>query len=322
MFHPMVAGVTIPGMGLFGLILAPYIDRNPSNKPEDRKFAISLFTDLPDVLGGARHHRLVLPGPGLQTSSSRGTTASSSTSEVAPCTPCTVLVIAIPVLVVLAVALMLFSSLPARDSRRGDRRAEPGRPASATAAAVAPVRLAEPRHDRPRGRARPPQLARDAAASSSPVGEPAPPAPCVPPDPEALGVTRRQFLNRGIVGVLRPRPRPASAPPCSAFLWPQVERRLRLEDQRRQARPTSSRRSSEGSGFAYYPEGRMWVTPLSRRRARQGQEGVLGARAGRHGGRRRGAVPEVRAPRLPRAVVPHLAVVRVPVPRLAVQPGR
>jgi menaquinol-cytochrome c reductase cytochrome b/c subunit len=44
MFHPMVAGVTIPGMGLFALMLAPYIDRNPSNKPEDRKFAISLFT--------------------------------------------------------------------------------------------------------------------------------------------------------------------------------------------------------------------------------------------------------------------------------------
>jgi len=44
MFHPMVAGVTIPGMGIFGLILAPYIDRNPSHRPEDRKFAISLFT--------------------------------------------------------------------------------------------------------------------------------------------------------------------------------------------------------------------------------------------------------------------------------------
>ncbi len=44
MFHPMVAGVMIPGMGLFGLILAPYTDRNPSNKPEDRKFAIALFT--------------------------------------------------------------------------------------------------------------------------------------------------------------------------------------------------------------------------------------------------------------------------------------
>ena len=44
MFHPMVAGVTIPGMGLILLILAPYMDRNPSNKPEDRKFAISVFT--------------------------------------------------------------------------------------------------------------------------------------------------------------------------------------------------------------------------------------------------------------------------------------
>lgn len=44
MFHPMVAGVTIPGIGLFVLFLAPYIDKNPSNKPEDRKFAITVFT--------------------------------------------------------------------------------------------------------------------------------------------------------------------------------------------------------------------------------------------------------------------------------------
>ncbi len=44
MFHPMVVGVTIPGVGLFALILAPYTDRNPSNKPEDRKFAIALMT--------------------------------------------------------------------------------------------------------------------------------------------------------------------------------------------------------------------------------------------------------------------------------------
>ncbi|MFM8514787.1 MAG: menaquinol-cytochrome c reductase cytochrome b subunit [Actinomycetota bacterium] len=44
MFHPMIAGVTIPGMGLIILILAPYLDRNPSNKPEDRKFLTSLWT--------------------------------------------------------------------------------------------------------------------------------------------------------------------------------------------------------------------------------------------------------------------------------------
>jgi menaquinol-cytochrome c reductase cytochrome b/c subunit len=44
MFHPMVAGVTIPGMGLFVLGAAPFIDKNPSNKPEDRKFAIAIMT--------------------------------------------------------------------------------------------------------------------------------------------------------------------------------------------------------------------------------------------------------------------------------------
>ena len=44
MFHPMVAGVTIPGIGLFLLVMAPYIDKNPAKAPEDRKFAISLMT--------------------------------------------------------------------------------------------------------------------------------------------------------------------------------------------------------------------------------------------------------------------------------------
>src|SRR3954462_15231397 len=44
MFHPMIAGVTIPGEGLIVLIFAPYIDKNPSNKPEDRKFATCLMT--------------------------------------------------------------------------------------------------------------------------------------------------------------------------------------------------------------------------------------------------------------------------------------
>ena len=44
MFHPMVAGVTIPGMGLFLLMVAPFVDKNPSNKPKDRKFAIIIFT--------------------------------------------------------------------------------------------------------------------------------------------------------------------------------------------------------------------------------------------------------------------------------------
>jgi len=44
MFHPMLAGVTIPGVAMGLLILTPYIDRNPSNRPEDRKFIISIMT--------------------------------------------------------------------------------------------------------------------------------------------------------------------------------------------------------------------------------------------------------------------------------------
>jgi menaquinol-cytochrome c reductase cytochrome b/c subunit len=44
MFHPMVAGVTIPGIGLGLLAVAPYVDKNPSHFPKDRKFAIAIFT--------------------------------------------------------------------------------------------------------------------------------------------------------------------------------------------------------------------------------------------------------------------------------------
>jgi menaquinol-cytochrome c reductase cytochrome b/c subunit len=44
MFHPMVAGVTIPGVALGLLAVAPFIDKTVSNKPSDRKFAICIFT--------------------------------------------------------------------------------------------------------------------------------------------------------------------------------------------------------------------------------------------------------------------------------------
>jgi quinol-cytochrome oxidoreductase complex cytochrome b subunit len=43
-FHPQVAGVTIPGLGLFGLMAVPYADKNPSMQPNRRKLAIILFT--------------------------------------------------------------------------------------------------------------------------------------------------------------------------------------------------------------------------------------------------------------------------------------
>jgi menaquinol-cytochrome c reductase cytochrome b/c subunit len=43
-FDPQVAGVLIPGLGLAGLAAIPYIDRNRSTRPSDRKFAIMVFT--------------------------------------------------------------------------------------------------------------------------------------------------------------------------------------------------------------------------------------------------------------------------------------
>jgi menaquinol-cytochrome c reductase cytochrome b/c subunit len=43
-FHPMVAGVTIPGIALLILMAAPYFDKNPSMRPENRKLAVMLFT--------------------------------------------------------------------------------------------------------------------------------------------------------------------------------------------------------------------------------------------------------------------------------------
>jgi hypothetical protein len=45
-FHPQIAGVIIPTLILVGLGAVPYIDRNPSTKPGDRKLAITLFTML------------------------------------------------------------------------------------------------------------------------------------------------------------------------------------------------------------------------------------------------------------------------------------
>ena len=43
-FHPMVAGVTLPGVALVLLMAAPYVDKNPSARPENRKVANLAFT--------------------------------------------------------------------------------------------------------------------------------------------------------------------------------------------------------------------------------------------------------------------------------------
>jgi quinol-cytochrome oxidoreductase complex cytochrome b subunit len=43
-FHPLVAGVLVPGAVIVGLIALPYIDRNTETRPAKRKVAVVVFT--------------------------------------------------------------------------------------------------------------------------------------------------------------------------------------------------------------------------------------------------------------------------------------
>ncbi len=44
-FDPQVAGVMVPGVvGVVGFMAIPYVDRNPSTKPSDRKYSIMMYT--------------------------------------------------------------------------------------------------------------------------------------------------------------------------------------------------------------------------------------------------------------------------------------
>jgi menaquinol-cytochrome c reductase cytochrome b/c subunit len=43
-FDPQIAGVSVPTItGMLGFMSIPYVDKNPSNKPSDRKFAIFMY---------------------------------------------------------------------------------------------------------------------------------------------------------------------------------------------------------------------------------------------------------------------------------------
>ncbi len=44
-FDPQIAGVMVPlFIGMIGFMMIPYVDKNPSSRPSDRKFAIMLFS--------------------------------------------------------------------------------------------------------------------------------------------------------------------------------------------------------------------------------------------------------------------------------------
>jgi cytochrome b6-f complex iron-sulfur subunit len=89
-------------------------------------------------------------------------------------------------------------------------------------------------------------------------GERAPVA-WVPPDPEVLSVTRRQFLNRGIVAFFS-LGLAGFGGSVLAFLWPQLSGGFGSKIKVGKIADIQAK-IKEGSGFAYYPEGRMWITP-------------------------------------------------------------
>jgi cytochrome b6-f complex iron-sulfur subunit len=90
------------------------------------------------------------------------------------------------------------------------------------------------------------------ASSTSPVV-------WVPPDPETYGATRRQFLNRSIVGVMTLSITSFAAAAFTAFLWPSSSGGF--------GGPISLGKITDikasitkNQGFYYVPQGRMWIT--------------------------------------------------------------
>ena len=43
-FHPLLAGVILPGVAVGALMVFPYLDKNPSRRYRARKWAITIFT--------------------------------------------------------------------------------------------------------------------------------------------------------------------------------------------------------------------------------------------------------------------------------------
>jgi cytochrome b6-f complex iron-sulfur subunit len=99
------------------------------------------------------------------------------------------------------------------------------------------------------------------ARSSTTVATVAEKAPVAwsPPDPEAIGVSRRQFLNRATIALMTAGLGTFAAASFLAFLWPSATGGFggrvpvgRLEEILREVR--------NGSGFFYASEARTWIT--------------------------------------------------------------
>jgi cytochrome b6-f complex iron-sulfur subunit len=161
----------------------------------------------------------------------------------------TVLAIVIPVLVVLAGVLLVGASRRrqtsdaigslSRETRSRDRGASLDAEGQVTGKEVEQAAL----------------VARSTALEPA---APAPLAPYVPPDEEQLGVNRRQFLNRSIVGFMG-LGITGFAATALAFVWPQAGGGF---GSKLNVGPVADVKAAiaEGGGFFYFAAGKMWVT--------------------------------------------------------------
>jgi cytochrome b6-f complex iron-sulfur subunit len=164
------------------------------------------------------------------------------------------LVIVLPVVVVLA-GLVVFAALRRRETSdaigqlsRETRRRDAGEPVVLEDAELVGVSGRQVESQAALER-RPPEMVK---ASGSDLAE------YVPPDPEALGVTRRQFFNRSIV-LLMGLSLTGFGAAVLAFLWPQPKggfgSKIRVG-----TIPDVQAAIETGDGFLYLAEGRMWIT--------------------------------------------------------------
>jgi len=163
----------------------------------------------------------------------------------------TILAIAVPVLVVLG-AILVFTAARKRDL--GDAIGSLSRETVAADRGQAVSQDAEPATGREVEAA-----AKQARSAALVKVDAPPPAPYVPPDPEELGVTRRQFLNRSIVATMG-LGLSAFGAGVLAFLWPSLGagfgskiRAGTVDDILAQIRDTREP--------VYKPEGRFYINP-------------------------------------------------------------
>ena len=123
---------------------------------------------------------------------------------------------------------------------------------------------------------------RDAGKELATAGTAAP-VPWSPPDAETIGVNRRQFLNRSIVGTAS-FGLGAFGLSIIGFLWPSNSGGFGSSINIGTTGDVDQK-IADGNGFAYFPEGRMWVTEypasaLDKARAVYGPEELASMEAG------------------------------------------